>query len=248
MRHGAERGGVLKRVLAIYAVVLVGVEAIVLVYYSGFGRDRLVFELLISAVITSAVGLPVASYVVLQNEKLRALTGRLAHLSATDRMTGLLNRHTFLEQLDLWLLNAPEGESAGVFAFIDADHFKAVNDRFGHAVGDGVIVMLGERIRAATRAGDLCGRLGGEEFGIFFKNVDLAGAAAIAERLRADVERSAAHWGLADRKLSISIGLARHKPGSGSLATMREADASLYAAKNDGRNAVVVELKPYRAA
>jgi len=88
----------LKRIALIFAIVLAGVEGIVVAYYWDFGLERLQFELLMSAFICAAVGLPVIVHVVLQNERLRLLSERLALLSSTDQMTGLLNRQTFLDR------------------------------------------------------------------------------------------------------------------------------------------------------
>lgn len=237
----------LKRIALIFAIVLAGVEGIVVAYYWDFGPERLEFELLMSAFICAAVGLPVIVYVVLQNERLRLLSERLALLSSTDQMTGLLNRQTFLDRLDIELF-ASKHRSAGVFAYVDADHFKRLNDRFGHALGDKVIQLLAQHIRAATRQGDLCARLGGEEFGIFLSGATLEEAGSIAERLRRDVNASERKLNVPGVSISVSIGLAAHKPGEGALGTMREADLSLYAAKHDGRNAVVIELRRYRVA
>jgi diguanylate cyclase (GGDEF)-like protein len=237
----------LKKIALILAIVLLGVEAIVVAYYWDFGLPRLKFELTMSAFIVCAVGLPVIVFVVLQNERLRVLSERLAHLSATDQMTGLLNRETFLDRLGLQLFAAKD-KSGGVFAYVDADHFKRLNDRFGHMLGDKVIQLLARHIRASTRQGDLCARLGGEEFGIFLTGATLDEAGAIAERLRRDVNASERELNIPGVAISVSIGIAAHRPGEGALETMQAADRSLYAAKHDGRNAVVVELRRYRAA
>lgn len=238
----------LGRIALIHAIVLAGVEGIVVAYYWDFGVERLRFELLMSLFIASAVGLPVIAYVVRQNDRLQTLSERLAQLSSTDQMTGLLNRQTFLDRLDLTLFNLPKTRSGGVFAYVDADHFKRLNDRFGHALGDKVIQLLARHIRASTRAGDLCARLGGEEFGIFLAGVTLEQAGEIADRMRREVHASERKLGVPGVGISVSIGLAAHKPGQGALATMQEADRSLYAAKHGGRNAVVIELMRYRAA
>ena len=238
----------LKRIAFIFAIVLLGVEAIVVAYYRDFGLERLEFELTMSAFIAGAVGLPVIVFVVLQNERLRAVSERLAHLSATDQMTGLLNRQTFLDQLGLQLFAAAKDKSGGVFAYVDADHFKRLNDRYGHALGDKVIQILAHQIRASTRQGDLCARLGGEEFGIFLTGATLDEAGEIAERLRRDFNASESELDIPGVMISVSIGMAAHRPGEGALETMQAADRSLYAAKNEGRNAVVIELKRYRAA
>jgi diguanylate cyclase len=238
----------LTRIAVLYAVVMTGVESIVTAYFWNAGWERLAFELTMSAAIVTLVGLPVIAHVAIQHERLRALTEKLAHLSAVDQMTGLLNRQTFLDRLELMLFNAREGPSAGVFAFVDGDHFKGINDRFGHAVGDKVIFLIAEHIRRAVRPCDLAARLGGEEFGIFFTSLSVQESAAIAERLRRDIEMSGMMLGIPGFQISVSIGLASHRAGEGALATMREADMSLYEAKHAGRNAVVIELKRYRAA
>ena len=131
---------------------------------------------------------------------------------------------------------------------IDPDHFKRLNDRFGHALGDKVIQLLAQHIRAATRSGDLCGRLGGEEFGIFLADATLDEAGAIAERLRQQVNASERELNVPGVSISVSIGIAAHRAGESAAATMQAADRSLYAAKHEGRNAVVIELIRYRAA
>src|SRR5690606_3296232 len=155
------RLGTARRVVLIFGVVILGVEAIVVAYYWSFGWERLRFELAISAVIAALAGLPVIVFHVRQQERLQALAQNLVLLSEVDQMTGLLNRQTFLKRLDAGLAKRPPGESAGVFAYLDADHFKLINDGFGHALGDQVILVLARHIRAAGRTGDLCARLGG---------------------------------------------------------------------------------------
>lgn len=242
------RRTILKHMVPIYAVVMIGVEAMVVALYWSFGESRVLRELAISGFIATVVGLPVIAYVSVQKERLAAMGRRLAALSQVDQMTGLLNRQTFLERLNLYLFSLPNGRSGGVFAYIDADYFKSLNDRYGHAFGDEVICLLADRIRADTREGDLCARLGGEEFGIFIKGASLDEAASIAERLRKEIVQVSDELGVAGLSLSISIGLAAHRPGTDATATMQEADRSLYAAKKGGRNAVVIELKRYKAA
>jgi diguanylate cyclase len=237
-----------KRATFLFTIVLIGVETMVFAYYWGDGTERLTFELAISAVIATTVGVPVLLYVVPQHERLRQLSERLAHLSSTDQMTGLLNRQTFVERLGMEFRQNGRAQSCGVVAYIDADHFKRFNDRFGHAQGDRVIQLIAQRIRAVTRQGDLCGRLGGEEFGIFLAGATLGEAGRIAERLRREINACELKPDIAEVAISVSIGMAAHKPGDSAMDTMQAADRSLYAAKNDGRNAVVIELKRYRAA
>ena len=232
----------------IFAVVMSSVELLVLAYYRNHDFERIQAELILSGCIAAIVSLPITIYVMLQTDTLRSLTQRLAHLSETDQMTGLLNRQTFLDRLERHLSDPALGPQGGVFAYVDADHFKRLNDRFGHVLGDKVIQLLAEHIRAATREGDLCARLGGEEFGVFLAGASLDDAAAIAERLRREVNEPERALGIPGIVLSVSIGLAAHRPGEGAMATMQAADLSLYAAKREGRNTVVIERRRHHAA
>jgi len=238
-----------KRAALIFCGAFVAVECIVFFYYSHFYHDRVLSEFIISALITIVVGLPAVVFLTQQSIRLGVLNERLAYLSATDQMTKLLNRQTFLERLALHLHAHGRAQAAGAFAYVDADHFKQLNDRFGHEFGDGVIVFIADRVRALTRPEDLCARLGGEEFGLFLAGATEDEAAALAERLRKDIEleglRAFPSPGAA---ISVSVGIAIHKPGISAMELMREADRSLYAAKHGGRNAVVIELRHYRAA
>jgi diguanylate cyclase (GGDEF)-like protein len=243
-RLGLTNIATLKRIAALYSIVQIGVEAIVTAYFWNAGWERLSFELIMSFVIVTVVGLPVIAFMAVQHERLKGLTEKLAHLSSVDQMTGLLNRQTFLDRLELMLFEG-RGKSCGVFAYLDGDHFKTINDRFGHAVGDKVILLIAGHIRTATRRDDLAARLGGEEFGVFFRGATLDEAAKIAERLRREVELSGLKLGIPGFSISVSIGLAAHRTGAGALETMRQADRSLYAAKHGGRNAIVIELKRY---
>lgn len=236
------------KLMLMFGAVLAAVEAIIVWYYWDLGFERVVVELVISASITLVAGLPAVAFMLYQIIRLAKLNERLAYLSATDQMTGLLNRQTFLDRLGLHLHEHAHSASAGAFAYVDADHFKQLNDRFGHASGDKVIVLVANRIRALARPGDLCARLGGEEFGIFLAGASQDVGAALAEQLRKDVELHGLTLNLPGAAISVSIGMATHRPGDGALELMREADRSLYAAKNGGRNAVVIELRHYRAA
>ena len=238
----------MKRILVLFCAIVVAVEAIVVVVYWRFAPDRVQFEAWISLAITLAVGVPALAYVVLQHVRLSVLNDKLAILSSTDQMTGLLNRQSFIDRLDDCLERHGLEGSAGVLAYMDADHFKMLNDLFGHAFGDTVIEMLAKHIRQAARPGDLCARLGGEEFGIFLNGADHDESASIAEALRKSVEREGRQFGVPEARISVSIGLALHRPGVNAIELMREADRSLYAAKHGGRNSVVIELKRYRAA
>jgi diguanylate cyclase (GGDEF)-like protein len=160
--------------------------------------------------------------------------------SRTDALTGLPNRRAFLEDAeDGWQRALRRGKSIAVM-IIDADHFKEVNDQFGHDVGDAVLQALASAIANALAGPQPCGRLGGEEFGVMIHEMSYGDACQQAERVRAAVQ----HFGWALEQLpqmQVSIGLAfLENPKAASecsLSTlMRHADQALYLAKHEGRN------------
>ena len=167
------------------------------------------------------------------------VTAELAKLADEDSLTGLANRRA----AERALRSALEGPNPGTLAllFIDLDHFKAINDRFGHAMGDRVLRECAQLMRQGSRAQDIAARWGGEEFLLVLTGADAARAGEIAERLRNSVERFA--WATLDPALAVtlSIGLASSAegPATGPDALLALADARLYSAKTGGRNRVV---------
>ena len=167
------------------------------------------------------------------------VTAELAKLADEDSLTGLANRRAAERALSL-ALEGPNPIPLAVL-FIDIDHFKAINDRFGHAMGDRVLRECAQLMRHGSRSGDVAARWGGEEFVLILSAADAARASEVAERLRGSVERF--DWQSMDPALAVtlSIGLAcsteapRH--GAGSLLAL--ADMRVYKAKAEGRNRVV---------
>jgi diguanylate cyclase (GGDEF)-like protein len=168
---------------------------------------------------------------------LKAQVGRLVQglhkASTTDSLTGALNRGAFQERLEAAIR---EGQDFAL-ALMDLDHFKSVNDRFGHPAGDRALKRFCDIVEAETRLGDVLGRLGGEEFGLLLANTDLAGAHRFSDRLRGTVERATAGG---EVRLTVSIGLTQLTPGLTGEDLLRMADSALYQAKGGGRNQVAV--------
>ena len=156
-------------------------------------------------------------------ERLRA-TQVLVDASLRDPLTGVGNRR----KADALLHQLRAGD---VIALIDCDHFKAVNDRYGHAAGDRVLVDLATHLDRSLRDGDEVARWGGEEFIVVLRHAAAAGAAA--------VERLLAGWHDADPVTTFSAGVATHGEGEEPDATLARADAALYRAKSNGRDCVV---------
>jgi diguanylate cyclase (GGDEF)-like protein len=157
--------------------------------------------------------------------------------AATDSLTGVLNRRGFLEAAgEVMARQSRAREPVSVLAF-DLDHFKAINDRFGHYVGDSVLRLFASVTRTTMRTSDVIGRIGGEEFVALFPGT-LADAAAVAERVRAAFERVAVELDGHPIAGTVSIGAACGSPTAKIEMLIARADAAMYRAKLNGRNRV----------
>ena len=165
---------------------------------------------------------------------------RLRRLSVTDPLTEAYNREFLQQRLPRVVEHAERRGEPLAVAMIDIDHFKEVNDRFGHGVGDRVLAEVAARLRAAIRAGDLLVRYGGEEFLVLLPGSDAIQAAEIAERMRLKIEADPVQTDSAAVEVRISIGVAERRRGDPGSQLIRRADTALYAAKGRGRNRVEV--------
>lgn len=174
--------------------------------------------------------------------ELREKNATLARLSTTDPVTGLRNRRYVSEFLSLEVLRAVRYRTGLAVLLLDLDHFKRVNDTYGHRAGDAVLQVVGDTLRTTLRAIDLAGRWGGEEFLVVLPQTDLPGATALAERVRVAIEETAIEvGGPAPLAVTVSIGAATLDEQTRSAEQLVErADAALYDAKDAGRNRVSV--------
>lgn len=195
--------------------------------------------LVVSIVMPLALGGPMIWFLLLKHEQLRHANDQLEHMASTDWLTACLNRGAFTGAVSSHLARrAPCGN--GALLIIDADDFKSVNDRFGHEAGDEALQMMATAIRKAVRGSDLVGRLGGEEFGVFLADADMATADHVAERIRASVAAIAFAPGGMPCPLSVSIGGATYAGQAPFGELYRLADQHLYEAKNSGRDRVAM--------
>jgi two-component system cell cycle response regulator len=179
-------------------------------------------------------------------DRLRARLAEGLRLATTDPLTGLHNRRYAMAMLGRMLADAAAGGSGCAVLALDIDRFKAVNDRFGHAAGDAVLVEVAARLTASLRSGDLLARVGGEEFLIALPGVTGPEALALAERLRRAVGDTPFHPATTEGPLrvTVSIGLALVADAMVAPAeAMGCADRALMAAKADGRNQVVLAAR-----
>ena len=170
---------------------------------------------------------------------------RLANAALTDLLTGLPNRRAAMDQLDqAWSAASRSGQPLAVMV-IDIDHFKHINDNFGHAVGDAVLRDAAASLRASARREDSVCRIGGEEFLVICPNTDLMAALKSAERLRASLEAKRIAIGQAHKTITASIGVAVREPATADIdALVSMADQALYAAKDSGRNRIYTRQRP----
>ena len=166
---------------------------------------------------------------------------RMQALAMTDELTRLPNRRSLFAHAEQRLLRARRGGEPLALLALDVDHFKSINDTYGHDVGDRVLQRVAHAARAALRPGDVVGRTGGEEFVALLPATTVTAAAEIAERLRAAVER----LDLADLApsltVAVSVGVAGRGDGESSFgAIAQRADEALYRAKTAGRNRVEI--------
>ncbi len=159
--------------------------------------------------------------------------------SVKDALTGCFTRGHSIEMIDAELRRARRSQTPVSLIMFDLDHFKDVNDRFGHLCGDAVLAAVGKRMKEVLRGSDLKCRYGGEEFLVLLPETPLHGARRVAETLRREIAERPIHWSGEALTVTASFGLAQTMPGEVNVqAVVARADVALYRAKDDGRNCV----------
>ncbi|MDR7031208.1 sensor domain-containing diguanylate cyclase [Rhizobium rosettiformans] len=161
----------------------------------------------------------------------------LATLAATDALTGLMSRRSFKDEADRLISQALRHHHEVSCIMLDVDHFKSINDRFGHQTGDEVLKAVASTCKMQLRAGDLLGRLGGEEFAIILPHVGREGALATAEKLRQAVASAVIDGPAGPLSVTASFGVTATSIIAKDVDTLlSQADAAMYRAKETGRN------------
>jgi diguanylate cyclase (GGDEF)-like protein len=167
----------------------------------------------------------------------KRLERELERLAATDKLTGIFNRAKLEECLNSEIKESRRLGHALSLMICDIDHFKKVNDTYGHDVGDIVLKMLAETVKKHIRETDIFARWGGEEFVVLMPGADTRGARVLAEKLREEIEiRSFGEAG----RITISFGVAQLRSEDSIVSLVKKADDALYKAKKNGRNRVEI--------
>lgn len=209
------------------------------VMFGDLGTKALQRSIISATVLPVLLGLPLFFYMSVRVRGLAITNLRLGLVARTDSLTACLNRGAFTSKVGALLSHRPDA-STGALLMIDADNFKAINDLFGHDAGDEALTIIARSIRTILRAGDLVGRMGGEEFGVYLPDVDQRSAEAVAERIRRSVNLAVFAPDGQQRSLSVSIGGVAFEGPASFSELFRIADQRLYGAKQTGRNRVTV--------
>jgi len=171
-------------------------------------------------------------------EKLKEKNMKLEHLIKEDGLTGLYNHKSAMISLEREIERAQRYHTSLSLIMFDIDHFKSVNDKYGHHTGDEVLRKMGRYLKDISRDFDIAGRYGGEEFIVILPETDLRGAILYANRVRTEVEKM--KFNEPDLKITISGGIGVYDNNS-ALDLVKKADSFLYEAKNSGRNRIIFE-------
>lgn len=155
-----------------------------------------------------------------------------------DPLTGLPNRAAWSERLVIEHVRSQQVNTGLLLAILDLDHFKSINDTYGHQAGDKVLKIIANVLRKGLRGDDFIARFGGEEFALLMPGSDLAGGTRLLERLRAAVEQCPFHFKGERVTITMSAGVAVFKPGENASQVLKRADQALYRAKEAGRNQI----------
>lgn len=172
--------------------------------------------------------------------RMRESHKKLLYMATHDTLTGVLNARAYYANCNQLIELAKRNRAPYTVLFVDLDHFKVINDTYGHAAGDMVLKSVALALGQSIRASDALGRIGGEEFSIFLPNTPMEGAAQLAEIIRQAIESLMPLIGEQQRiRITASIGVARNQHSDQSmLAIQQQADQAMYVAKSKGRNRV----------
>lgn len=239
-------------IVALSILIVIGSNYLFNINFSGLTQTTFVISLFISSLLLTSYSEKISLYqmeLLQQNEKLKKLANR-------DDLTGIMSRRYFLDAAHRYFNTSIRNHSSMSMLMLDIDHFKQINDRYGHPAGDRMLMLFTEKISKLLRKSDIFGRLGGEEFGIVLFETDTDGAQILAEKIRQAVEGLDYQVEGESIKMTTSIGVSEKIDADSHFEKlMIRSDKALYRSKNSGRNCISVaqvrvtgdvELQPSR--
>lgn len=207
---------------------------------AGIGGEEFRSGLPVAAVLLLVLAGPILLFLGYKLRELALANQKLGLVASTDSLTACLNRGAFSTRVDESLADAGRGTKRikGALLVIDADHFKSINDSYGHDLGDEALRVIAAAIRGQVRKDDLVGRLGGEEFGVFLPGASQENAVGVAERIRRSISELSFRPMGKPHRLTVSVGGVSFEDQLGFVELFRIADRRLYQAKNSGRNRI----------
>lgn len=247
-KHSRQKLSTISWAVLITLVCMAGSAAYAVLFFMSDASASMAKVVAFSLVPPIFIGTPVYYLLV---RKIRSLTFRARRLelrAKRDGMTRCLNKTAFHHEVVHYLGGKSDPRQRGALLIIDADHFKSINDTYGHDAGDKALKLIAEKLRAVVRRTDPIGRIGGEEFGVLLRDADLRDAAAVAERIRSSINLSDVPGAAAGARLSVSVGGTVFDDEVTFTDIFKAADSRLYTAKSQGRNRVDVGPMMRRAA
>lgn len=220
--------------LASLGVTLVAVTAL---NHQGFGLNVEIAAIL-SVFVTLAVAPPIAWFLVDLLLRIYGLEQEMRSLASRDSLTGLLSRHAFFDSANNHVSLARRERNPFTVLIIDLDHFKSINDRYGHPAGDAVLKLFADVVNSVARRSDIIGRLGGEEFAMVLPSTSTDEALEFSERLHGAIKQAVLKFNGAAIRYSASIGLTEFDTDTEDSIDdlLARADLALYQAKHAGRD------------
>ena len=225
--------------LVTLAMNVIGCAIVASTVMALYPRVEWPFELTVSLILTCGIATPFTYLMARQLHKNTLLSNELQRLVDSDRLTDTRTRSYFFDHM------AASPGDYGVCLMVDIDHFKSVNDTYGHLAGDRVIQDVAARIKDMLRTEDIVARFGGEEFVVFLHRADAATGFAVAERMRGAIAEQAVAFNDNPIDVTVSIGGSPMAADSDIEQAIQDADAALYRAKYDGRNCTIFSSDPF---
>lgn len=241
LRRFIRAHGEIKTVIVLTLLLLATVALAVIAADWFFYRALHPSALSIALVVTALLGPVILHFFVCLISQLDRSEEKLRALSVMDDLTDVYNRRFFIEQTEKELAKARRYGTVFSILAVDIDHFKAINDRYGHFAGDAVLQAMANTCMNNLRTMDIFARFGGEEFMFLIPESDKTDVAAFAERILSAVENTPVVYNRQEIRFTVSIGVKTFDASISSLETLlKAADDALYQAKNRGRNCIVI--------